>query len=494
MKLWVEFMLPSAVPIFLVWGEERCFLFNPTYSRLLGPRYLEALGKPIRELWAPIWPSVRHLVDDVFRGNSAVLEDYPLKTWKSGFTDQRYFNLSYSPIVDLSKQVVGAICIVADATQRVRSRQQILEERDALHELYEQAPGFIAIVRGPEHRFIFANASYRQLVGHREIVGRTVAEVLPEIVEQGFIDILDNVYRSGEPFVANGLPIKLQRSPGADWEERLIDTVYQPFRDAAGDVVGIFAEGHDVTEQALAHKRIEALQTELLHVSRIDAMGTMGAALAHELNQPLTAIVNYLAAARRIASRSGVDPLLLETLVSASDAAYGAGEIIRRLRSLTTRGSTTKEIISLRAAIEQAADLFLTANPQATLRYSFNSSDVVEADRVHIQQVVLNLLQNAYEAKDSNGQGKWILTVRTKDKGDLVEVCVSDNGPGIALDVLPNIFDTFATTKAEGMGIGLPISRTIVEAHGGKIEARNNADGGASVCFSLPRLPRTKTE
>ena len=180
--------------------------------------------------------------------------------------------------------------------------ERILRERDLLQELFEQAPGFIAMVEGPEHRYTLSNAANNRLLGRSDVVGKTVLEAFPELAEQGVIAILDEVYATGTPFIAYGLPFIIRREDGAETDTHYIDTIYQPIRDASKQIIGIFAGGHDVTAHRLAQERVQALQTDLIHVSRASAMDAMASTMAHELNQPLTSISNYMEAARRIAA------------------------------------------------------------------------------------------------------------------------------------------------------------------------------------------------
>lgn len=161
-----------------------------------------------------------------------------------------------------------------------------VQHRQSLHELYDHAPGFIATTTGALHTFEFANASYKRFVGCDDLVGRTVADVMPEIIEQGIITVLDDVYRTGEPFVGSSMQIKLLNPVTGARDLRSIDVVYQPVRGAKGEIVGLFCEGYEVTARNAAQQIIAALQAQMIHVSRVNAMGTMAATLAHELNQP----------------------------------------------------------------------------------------------------------------------------------------------------------------------------------------------------------------
>jgi two-component system, LuxR family, sensor kinase FixL len=362
-----------------------------------------------------------------------------------------------------------------------RLTEAIERERDALQEHFQRTPSFIAFLEGPDHRYAFANKSYTRLV-EREVVGLTVVEAFPEAVAQGYVDILDRVYRSGEDFVAHGVEFRIQLS-ATETKTTYIDLIYRPLRGIDGRVHGIFVEGEDLTAQLASQERIAALQNELIHVARINAMGMLASTLAHELNQPLASTQNFVSAAAMLAKQHSLDPV--QCLDNASESALRAGEIIRRLRAMTLRRSVQREAVALEPALREAVATACTGRFDVQVAYDFQSTDIVRADPVQLQQVMLNLIRNALEAA---GSDRSHLTVSTIDEGGFVRSCVRDSGSGIATDLLPRVFDAFATTKTDGMGVGLSLCKTIIESHGGKIDAHNNADGGATFCFTLPKM------
>jgi two-component system sensor kinase FixL len=251
-----------------------------------------------------------------------------------------------------------------------------------------------------------------------------------------------------------------------------------------GRPVRIFGTKQDVTGERAAQETVRALQRELLHASRMTAMGTMASTLAHELNQPLTAIANYMAAARLKGESGGAGEDLLGCIAHAEETALRAGEIIRRLRAMTLGGTARRETFDLRKAAEAAAALAGAIHPGLRVDFAIPKATSVCGDRVQIEQVLLNLLQNADEAA---GGGSCRVQVAAAAEGPLVTVFVADDGPGFSDALLGGAFDTAVSSKAGGTGIGLSISRTIVEAHGGHISARNRPEGGAEVRFTLPR-------
>lgn len=246
----------------------------------------------------------------------------------------------------------------------------------------------------------------------------------------------------------------------------------------------------DLTEHQQTQARLQELQSELVHVSRLTAMGEMASALAHEINQPLSAISNYMKGSRRLLAGSA-DPNLAKiesALDRAAEQAVRAGQIIRRLRDFVARGESEKRVESLSKLIEEAGALGLAGAREQNVQLRFNldqNADLVLADRVQIQQVLVNLFRNALEAMALSTRRELVVTnARVAD--DMIEIEVSDTGSGFQDDVIPNLFQTFFTTKETGMGVGLSISRSIIEAHGGRMWAESNPSGGATFRFTLP--------
>jgi signal transduction histidine kinase len=363
---------------------------------------------------------------------------------------------------------------IHEVTERVSAKPS------ELHDVLMQAPGFVAWLDGPEHRFKFANTAYTNLV-ERDVVGQRVIDVLPEVKAQGFIDVLNRIFRSGEPFMIKGAAAEFELAENAR-KQTMLDLNYHPVRGTDGTITGIIVVGEDVTEEHRAQQRVGALQNELLHISRLNAMGTMVATIAHELNQPLTAIHNFATVAKTIVAHGGDPNAALEALEGTISAALRAGDIIRNLRAMTTRREVMRAPVLLEEAIREAVGLATLGEPSARVAFDIPQLITVLGDKVLLQQVLFNLVRNALEA----GRGATVeVTISVAERNDVIEVCVADTGPGIDRTVLPSVFDSFVTTKVEGTGVGLAISKAIVEAHGGVITARNRTEGGAIFCFTL---------
>src|SRR5262249_18153157 len=238
-----------------------------------------------------------------------------------------------------------------------------------------------------------------------------------------------------------------------------------------------------------AEARAQERQAEPVHVSRLTAMGQMASALAHKLTQPLSAIASYMKGSRRLLE-SGVEnrsDLLRDAMDKAGDQALRAGQIIRRLREFVGRGDSERRVESVKKLIEEASALALvgTKDQGIPVRFQFDLAvDLVLVDKVQIQQVLLNLLRNAVEAMQSSQRRELVISTAAGDD-DMVAVSVADTGSGIAQEVMSQLFQPFVTNKRHGMGVGLSICRTIVEAHGGQITVEPNPTGGTIFRFTV---------
>lgn len=244
----------------------------------------------------------------------------------------------------------------------------------------------------------------------------------------------------------------------------------------------------DLTERQQTERRLADLQAELNHISRISAMGSLATALAHELNQPLTAIASYLEGAESLLDDDTPDAraMVREAISEARGQSLRAGQIVRRLRDFIARGTSEKRIESLRQIVSEACALALTGTGPARVDVDMQLDpvhDLVWVDRIQIQQVLLNLVRNAIDAMQN--QPRRRIEIRSAGAGDSIELSVADNGPGIAAALLPHLFEPFHSSKETGMGLGLSISRTIVEAHGGRLWAEASPLGGAAFHLTL---------
>jgi two-component system sensor kinase FixL len=337
----------------------------------------------------------------------------------------------------------------------------------------------------------FSSAAER-LFGHSaaDVLGKNVKMLMPSPYREGHDGYLKRYLETGERrIIGIGRVVVGERKDGSTFPMEL--------------AVGEMKSGNqryftgfvrDLTERQQTEARLQELQSELVHISRLTAMGEMASTLAHELNQPLSAIANYMKGSRRLLENS-VDEnsgMLRDAMDKAAEQAMRAGQIIRRLRDFVSRGESERRIESVKKLVEEASALALVGAKDQGIRVRFRldpTADLVLADKVQIQQVLLNLIRNAVDAMEASQRRELTIGV-TAGQDDLVTISVADSGPGIATEIASQLFQPFVTTKRQGMGVGLSISRTIVEAHGGQIWADANSGGGTIFCFTLRKVDK----
>jgi len=337
----------------------------------------------------------------------------------------------------------------------------------------------------------FSSAAER-LFGYRasDVVGENVKKLMPSPYRQDHDSYLDRYLRTGERHIIGiGRVVIGQRNDGSTFPMELAvgEMRVRDRRFFTGFI-------RDLTERQQTEARLQELQAELVHMSRLTAMGEMASALAHELNQPLSAIANYVNGSQRLLKDSSDEraTMLRDAMDKAGEQALRAGQIIRRLRDFVARGESERRVEDVKKLIEEASALALVGAKDMGVRVRFDfdpRSDFVLADKVQIQQVLLNLMRNAIEAME-NAKKRELVISTSPVTDDLVEISVADSGAGIAPEISAQLFQPFITTKRQGMGVGLSISRTIVEAHGGSIAPRPNPGGGTVFSFTLPAVTK----
>ena len=369
-----------------------------------------------------------------------------------------------------------------------RSRRRTLPEREALLQaIIETSPdGLITI--DETGRIQSFNPAAERIFGYAaaEVIGHNVACLMPSPYREQHDSYIRHYLRTGEKrIIGIGREVLGRRKDGTAFP---LDLAVAEVQAAGHRIFAGFV--HDISARRLAEARLSELQAELIHVSRLSAMGEMASALAHELNQPLTAIMNYAQATRRLIGGAGEERTsalsgLLDKIVQQGSR---AGQIIRRLRQFIAKGESERALADVNGVVEEAAALALigaAGRGIAVRRELEEGLPPVLMDKIQIHQVITNLIRNSVDALSEVGSGEILIRTR-RTSATQVEISVADTGPGLAPEVAARLFQPFVTTKPDGMGIGLSICRTIVEAHGGKLSVGDDPGSGAVFTVSLP--------
>lgn len=599
----VNLMLGSAFPMFIAWGPRLSLLYNDGYADLMGVKHPSSLGQPLLEVWHEIRGDVEPLARRSLDGESFYMENLPLRMQRRGFEEDTWFTFSYSPALDDEGRIAGVYCACVETTGMVLAERQQRFEQQRLQTLFQQTPGFTAVLRGPNHVFEIANDDYLKLTGFRDVIGKAVSVALPEVVDQGFIDLLDNVRRTGQAFVGKSMRIMLSQENGGPLSEAWLNFVYQPITNANGEVDGIFVQGYDVTEEqrtrdallafsnsipaiawvaapsgelervnsqwssftgqpdgdALGRGWSQALHPDdrsLMHSAwqaarssgsewqvehrlrrrdgawnwfltrvapQLDATGGVLrwfgtttdiesaraagetlrnadrqkdeflATLAHELRNPLapirTAVQLLASPASAEATRSRATSVIERQV---GHMAHLLDDLIDIARITQRRLELKKSRVALDAVVQVAVE---AARPGADakrhrLEVHLPAEKILfSVDQVRLAQVLSNLLNNAAKYTDAGGHIRLEVCI---DGGWLV-FKVTDNGIGLTADAADKVFAMFAQEQTAlhrsegGLGIGLALSRGLVELHGGTITATSAGLGqGSSFTVRLP--------
>ena len=327
-----------------------------------------------------------------------------------------------------------------------------------------------------------------QLFGYKgeEVIGHAVNRLMAGRDKSNHDSYINNYMRTGHrQIIGKGRVVIAAKADGSLFP---IDLKIGEAR--IGDHFLFTAFIRDLTEQQRAELRMQEMQSELVHFSRLSAVGTMASALAHELNQPLTAVANYLEASRDLLDSPAPETreILREALSEAATQAVRAGEIVRKLRSYVSRGEVDARPVHLDQVVADAIALSRTSRERADIPVTVQQAESISrvmADPIQIQQVIINLIRNAMDAMSDLEDAHIAIRAMPDDDPGFVSIEVCDNGPGLSPEMKETIFKPFATTKAHGMGLGLSICQTIVEAHGGTIRAVSSPQGGTCFRFTL---------
>lgn len=374
-----------------------------------------------------------------------------------------------------------------------RQADEELRAREAhLRSILETIPDAMVVIDEQARIKSFSAAAERQFgYAPDEVEGRNVSLLMPEPYRTQHDAYMARYLETGERrIIGIGRVVVGRRKDGSTFPMEL--SVGEMRSGGERYFTGFI---RDLTERRNTETRLQELQSELVHMSRFTALGEMASTLAHEINQPLTAIASYLKGCRRILGRmEGAEvPLLADAVNQAAEQALRAGQVIRHLREFVARGESERHIEGLPKLIEEASALALVGAREKGVHVRFDldpDAPLVLADRIQVQQVLLNLIRNAIEAMQGAPRRELVVATKALPADALVEVSVADTGSGLAPEVASQLFQPFVTTKASGMGVGLSICRTIVEAHGGKILAEPGPAGGTTFRFTLRTFDR----
>lgn len=487
LKMTLRLILSSSHPMFIWWGKDLIQFYNDQYRNYLGAdRHPSALGQQGKSCWAEIWPTIGPQVEQVMRGEGSVWrEDHLVPVTVNGQIKYGYWTYSYDPIYDetVSNQVGGVLVIVFETTHHVaeQQRQRAMEAR--WQNLFTNAPAFMCIYSGPEHIYEYANTRYCELVKKVDVIGKTLREVVPEAYEQGFGDLLDYIYATGESHVGIATPVVFKNSDGTE-RNVFLDFVLQPIRNSENEITGIFANGYDVTERVISQRSLEEQDR------RKDEFLAM---LAHELRNPLAPIRN-------------ASELLTQTTQYGS-VPHSLGELItRQVVQLTRLIDDLLEVSRIsqgrlelqcgpvlldqviRFAVESTSMVML----EKKLRLTYQCDELhllVNGDDARLVQCIINILINATKYTDEDGN----INICLRSDGEQAVIDIADSGIGIEADMLEKIFDLFVQVDKSidrsrgGLGIGLSVVNTIINMHGGMVTAYSPGLGQGAI-FSI-RLP-----
>jgi PAS domain S-box-containing protein len=487
-------VLASRNPMLLFWGPRLIQFYNDAFRPSLGPpggpapRHPRALGMPAAEFWTDVWDVVGPQVRGVMERAEAVwFENLYLPIERGdGTLDDAWWTYSYSPVRDDDGRINGTLVVCLETTPSVKARAAIEFERRRLADLFRLAPAFMCVLRGSDHVFELTNENYQKLIGFRDVIGKPVREALPEIEGQGYLELLDRVLRTGEPYVGDTMPVRIRATGNGAPRQRHLNFVYQAITEPDGTRSGVFVHGVDVTEVIEARAAAESANR---------SKGEFLAVMSHELRTPLNAIEGYsellelgvhgpltnaqrddVARIRRSERHllGLINDLLNYTRVEAGAMTYDLADVL------------LDDVISTCDA--------LTA-PQRRARghtFEFRGCPAglrVHADRDRLQQIVLNLLTNAIKFTEPGGR----IVVACGVDGDAVHISVEDTGRGIAPDEIERIFEPFVQVDArytrahEGVGLGLAISRDLARGLGGDLTVVSTVGVGSTFTVTLPR-------
>ena len=485
LNLFIEAAIDYA--IFLTDAEGKILIWNKGAERVLGWSEAEAVGHASAVFYPPDeiqagkpWSDLKMARDQ------GVFSELCWQVRKDG--SEFLADATLTPLKDATGALRGFVRVLRDVTDYHAANRAVERREKHLQSILDTVPDAMIVIDEQGVVTSFSAAAERTFgYSEEEMFGRNVSTLMPAPDRENHDGYLERYLRTGERrIIGIGRLVTGLRKDGTTFPMELAvgEALIEGQRMFTGFV-------RDLTDKQQSEARIQELQSELIHADRMSAMGTMASTLAHELNQPLTAITNYAeAAGPLIASEKPEEREIVQEIFQDMAAqAMRAGGIVRRLREFISRGEVEKRIEDVPRMINDAAALALVGARErgvsARLELDPGATPVL-ADKIQIQQVLINLIRNAVEAMENAPVRELVVGSRLRDDGRVV-ISIADSGPGIAPAITEQLFHAFVSTKGSGMGLGLSICRTIVEAHGGRIRSVPSEMGGAKFEIMLPR-------
>jgi signal transduction histidine kinase/CheY-like chemotaxis protein len=512
----VRLLLNSHHPMHIFWGPEATFFYNDGFVPSAGrERHPSALGRPASESWGEIWPVIGSEVAKVRNGGGHTwYEDQHVPIMRQGRLEDASWTYGFSPIDDDTAPggIGGVISILTETTKR-KALENSLRASDLRHrQLLRQMPGFVAVLTGPTHIYEYVNEAYVTIAGQRSFIERNVRDVFPDLVGQGFFELLDGVYATGEPFLASGIPIRL----GGEDEDRFIDLLYQPIRNDDGVVTGIFVGGYDVTvqnratvalrelnetlEQRVAERTKELMLAEeaLRQSQKLEAIGQLTGGVAHDFNNLLTVIKSSTDLLKR---PDLAEERRLRYVAAISDTVDRAAKLTGQLLAFARRQALKPEVFDAADSVRAISDMMGTLTGSRIRIATQLPADpcFMDADPSQFDTALVNMVVNARDAM--NGEGQLTIRVKAVDQmpairthaavvGAFIAVSIIDTGSGIPEERLGHIFEPFFTTKGVGQGTGLGLSQVFgfAKQSGGEIAVASVVGKGTTFTLYLPSV------
>lgn len=458
------------------WSEEEAI---SKHFSLFYPQAAVAQGKPERDL--------------AIATEGGRLEEEDWRVRKSG--SEFLAHVTLTALHDSQGELKGFGKVIRDVTEQRANEQKLAASASHLRSILATVPDAMIVIN-EAGEILWFSAAAEQLFGfaETEVIGSNVSRLMPSPYREQHDAYLKRYLTTGEKrIIGTGRTVIGERRDGSTFPMEL--AVGEAISEGARVFTGFI---RDLTDKHAAEQRIDELRSDLVHAARVSAMGTMASTLAHELNQPITAVVNYARGVRKLLQDDKPEDraMIDDALDGAYEEGLRAGGIVRRLREFVARGEVEKSVENLVELVDEASKLALIGTRERGIEARFEldpAARQVLVDKIQIQQVLINLMRNAIEAM-SQSPVRMLTVSSAPEEGGFIQVTVADTGPGVAPEIAENLFRAFNSTKSSGMGLGLSICRTIVEANGGRIWMEPGAQAGACFHFTLVRADMEMTE